>query len=61
MEVQHILNRNAFPPNGHLSMKHFDSFVFDKKTYERELAEFEQLLNASTTPLLLFLKNIPTH
>ena len=30
-------------------MKHFDTLVFDQKTYERELAEFEQLLIKSTT------------
>jgi hypothetical protein len=30
-------------------MKHFDVLVFDQKTYERELADFEQLLNDSTT------------
>jgi hypothetical protein len=30
-------------------MKHLDTLVFDQKTYERELADFEQLLNNSTT------------
>ena len=30
-------------------MKHFDTMVFDQKTYERELAEFEQLLAKTTT------------
>ena len=30
-------------------MKNFDTLVFDQKTYERELAEFEQLLIKSTT------------
>lgn len=30
-------------------MKHFDPLVFDPKAYERELADFEQLLNNSTT------------
>jgi hypothetical protein len=30
-------------------MKHFDTFVFDQQTYERELADFEQFLNNSTT------------
>ena len=30
-------------------MKHFDTFVFDEQTYERELAEFEQFLNQTTT------------
>ena len=30
-------------------MKHFDTLVFDQKTYERELAEFEQFLNKTTT------------
>ena len=30
-------------------MKHFDTLVFDQKAYERELAEFEQLLTNTTT------------
>ena len=30
-------------------MKHFETFVFDEQTYERELAEFEQFLNQTTT------------
>lgn len=30
-------------------MKHLDPLVFDQQTYERELAEFEQFLNTSTT------------
>ena len=30
-------------------MKHFDTLVFDQKTYERELAEFEQLLTHTST------------
>ena len=30
-------------------MKHFDTLVFDQKAYERELAEFEQFLNKTTT------------
>ena len=30
-------------------MKHFDTLVFDQTTYERELAEFEQLLSNTTT------------
>jgi hypothetical protein len=30
-------------------MKHFDPLVYDQTTYERELAEFEHLLNNSTT------------
>ena len=30
-------------------MKHLDTLVFDPKAYERELAEFEQLLSNSTT------------
>ena len=29
-------------------MKHFDPLVFDQTTYERELADFENLLNHST-------------
>ena len=30
-------------------MKHFDTLVFDQTTYERELAEFEQLLTNTST------------
>ena len=30
-------------------MKHFDTLVFDQQAYERELAEFEQLLINTTT------------
>ena len=32
-----------------LYMKHFDTLVFNKQTYEKELAEFEQFLNKTTT------------
>ena len=39
-----------FHLTAHLSIKHFDTLVFNQKTYEGELAEFEQFLT-NTNPL----------